>query len=87
MCSGFSGHMRKVVVTGLGFSCCLGLEAPAVSERLRHLRHGFTRYEEAVEGENPVKVAAPVPGFETTSDDPEDWTFPSHLQFRAPDSG
>jgi 3-oxoacyl-[acyl-carrier-protein] synthase I len=74
--------MRSVVVTGLGFTCCLGLETTLVSDRLRRLKHGFAPYLEPVEGDNPVKVAAPIPGFETRSSDPEDWTFPASLRFR-----
>jgi len=74
--------MRKVVVTGLGFSCCLGSELPVVSKRLQALEHGFAPYDPLVIRDNPVSVVAPVEGYETDSDDPEDWTFPSHLRFR-----
>lgn len=74
--------MRNVFVTGLGFSCCLGLEVAEVCDRLRNLRHGFAPYDEPMPGGNPVKVAAPVPNFETSSSDPEDWTLPEGLSFR-----
>lgn len=74
--------MRKVVVTGLGFATCLGLDAVAVSERLRTLRHGFVLYDQAFGGESPVGVAAPVPGFRTEGMDPEDWEYPDGLEFR-----
>lgn len=74
--------MRKVLITGLGFATCLGLEAHLVEERLRELRHGIQRYAPFIEKDLPVKVAAPVEGFETSSEDPEDWIFPAGLRLR-----
>ncbi len=73
---------RSVVVTGLGFATCLGLDAGAVLGALRSLRHGIVRYEPFDDASVPVKLAAPVPGFRTDSADAEDWTFPDNLSFR-----
>ncbi|MEX0323395.1 MAG: beta-ketoacyl synthase [Puniceicoccaceae bacterium] len=75
--------MRNVVVTGVGLVTCLGRDKEAVSERLRNQEHGFVRYQPFVGNpEIPVSVAAPIPEFETSSADPEDWTFPSEIRFR-----
>lgn len=74
--------MRQVVVTGMGFATCLGLEAAEIVERLQTMRHGIERYEPFQRKNYPVKVAAPVPGFQTDSDDPEDWRYPSSLRLK-----
>jgi len=75
--------MQRVVVTGMGLVTCLGHDRQSVGDRLRNQQHGFTRYEPFVADEHvPISVAAPVPGFETASPDPEDWSFPDELRFR-----
>lgn len=74
--------MRKVYVTGMGLATCLGLDEASVVERLKELRHGIVRYPPFAAPEIPVKVAAPIPGFEIVGTDPEDWIFPEGLRFR-----
>lgn len=74
--------MRSVVVTGLGFTTCLGCSAQAVAENLRHLKTGIVRYSPFIEKNLPVTVAAPIPGFDTSSLDPEDWVYPDDLKLR-----
>lgn len=75
--------MRNVVVTGIGLVTCLGHDIQEVGDRLRKLEHGFVRYPPFEADERiPIHVAAPVPGFDTTSTDPEDWTFPKEIRFR-----
>ena len=75
--------MRNVVITGIGLVTCLGQDKREVGEKLRTLKHGFVQYPPFVEDERvPVSVAAPVPGFETASTDPEDWTYPDGIRFR-----
>ncbi len=75
--------MRDVVVTGIGLVTCLGRSKEAVGQRLRRMEHGFVRYQPFIEDERiPISVAAPVPEFDTTSTDPEDWTFPPEIRFR-----
>lgn len=75
--------MRACVVTGMGWVTCLGRDRLAISERLRHLRHGIVRFKPFLDDEQiPVSVAAPLPEFDTSSSDQEDWSFPQELRFR-----
>lgn len=75
--------MHNVVVTGVGLVTCLGRDKKTVCEHLIHQKHGFVSYPPfAGNPKIPVSVAAPVPDFETTSKDPEDWTYPSGIRFR-----
>jgi len=75
--------MRNVVVTGIGLVTCLGHTREEVGNRLLNQEHGFERYPPFIsDSKVPISVAAPIPGFETTSTDPEDWTFPPELRFR-----
>lgn len=73
---------RPVVVTGLGFVTCLGNDAGTVSSNLKGLRHGIRPYPPFASADLPVKLAAPIPGFQTESADPEDWVYPDSLRFR-----
>ncbi|MEX0331343.1 MAG: beta-ketoacyl synthase [Puniceicoccaceae bacterium] len=75
--------MRNVVVTGIGLVTCLGNDKAEVGAKLRSLQHGFVEYPPFLEDKNiPIRVAAPIPGFETNSTDSEDWTFPGDIRFR-----
>lgn len=74
--------MPKVFVTGLGFITSIGNDTPTVLESLRALRHGMVTYEPFQKNGVPVKVAAPIKGFETTSVDQEDWTYPERYRVR-----
>lgn len=75
--------MRSVVVTGIGLVTCLGHSKDSVGEKLRNQHHGFVRYQPFLDDERiPISVAAPVPDFDTTSTDPEDWSFPAEIRFR-----
>ena len=69
--------MPRVFITGLGFITSIGNDASQVTQSLRELRHGFELYPPFQKPEIPVKVAAPVKGFSTDSNDCEDWTFPA----------
>lgn len=75
--------MRNVVVTGIGLVTCLGHDKAEVGRKLREQEHGFVRYPPFEADDTiPISVAAPIPGFETSSTDPEDWTFPGDIRFR-----
>lgn len=77
-----SSVMAKVYVTGLGFITSIGNDIASVAESLRELRHGVISYPPFAPPEIPVKVAAPVKGFDTESLDPEDWTYPEAYRVR-----
>lgn len=68
---------RRVVVTGLGFVSSIGNSAAEVGASVRELRHGIAPYAPFADERVPVKLTAPVRGFDTTSFDPEDWTYPA----------
>jgi 3-oxoacyl-[acyl-carrier-protein] synthase-1 len=68
---------RRVVVTGLGFVSSIGNSRAEVADSLRTLRHGLAPYPAFADDRCPVKLTGAVRGFDTTSFDPEDWTFPS----------
>jgi 3-oxoacyl-[acyl-carrier-protein] synthase-1 len=74
--------MPKVFLTGIGFITSIGNDASAVGQSLRELRHGIVRYPPFDKPEVPVKVAAPVRGFQTDTEDPEDWTLPARYRVR-----
>src|SRR6218665_457674 len=69
--------MRRVVVTGLGFISSIGNNAGEVSASLRGLKHGLSLYPAFADEKCPVKLTGAVKGFDTTSFDPEDWTYPA----------
>ena len=68
--------MPKVYLTGLGFITSIGNDVASVTRSLREMRHGIEVYAPFQKPEIPVKVAAPVKGFQTDSYDCEDWTYP-----------
>ncbi|MDX2110352.1 MAG: beta-ketoacyl-[acyl-carrier-protein] synthase family protein [Verrucomicrobiota bacterium] len=74
--------MRNVVVTGLGFTTCVGLDAATVTDHLKHLRHGIVMYPPFVARNFPVKIAAALEGFNTESNEPEDWVFPASIKLK-----
>ena len=74
--------MPRVFITGLGFITSIGNDAVAVTKSLREQRHGLELFAPFQADEIPVKVAAPVRGFDTQSTDPEDWTFPSGISIK-----
>ena len=74
--------MSKVYITGLGFITSIGNDAESVVSNLREMRHGMVRYGPFESPQVPVKVAAPVQGFDTESLDPEDWTYPERYRVR-----
>jgi 3-oxoacyl-[acyl-carrier-protein] synthase I len=74
--------MPKVYLTGLGFVTSIGNDLATVRDSLRQLRHGMERYAPFAPDDCPVKVAAPIKGFDTSSTDPEDWAWPEGYQVR-----
>ena len=70
--------MPRVFVTGIGLITSIGNDTATVARNLRELRHGFELHPPFQKPDIPCKVIGPVRGFDTTSADPEDWTFPSN---------
>lgn len=68
--------MPKVFITGLGFITSIGNDKATVTKNLRELRHGIELFAPFQKPDIPVKVAAPVKGFQTDSYDCEDWVLP-----------
>ncbi|MDR1497082.1 MAG: beta-ketoacyl-[acyl-carrier-protein] synthase family protein [Puniceicoccales bacterium] len=69
--------MRPVVVTGLGFVCSIGNDKETVRKNLRSLKHGLEPYPPFHNPKIPVKLIGAIRGFDTSSPDAEDWTWPS----------
>jgi 3-oxoacyl-[acyl-carrier-protein] synthase I len=74
--------MPKVYITGLGFITSIGNDISTVTKNLRELRHGMELYPPFQKPEVPVKVAAPVRGFQTESFDFEDWILPERYSIK-----
>lgn len=74
--------MSRVFVTGIGLITSIGNDAATVVGNLRELRHGFEVYAPFQKPDIPCKVIGPVRGFDTTSPDPEDWTYPAAYSFK-----
>lgn len=74
--------MPRVFITGLGFITSIGNDAPAVSQSLRELRHGFETYPPFQKPDIPCKVIGTVKDFSTDSTDQEDWIFPSRYKIK-----
>lgn len=66
----------------MGLVTCLGHEKNAVASNLRTMRHGIRTWPPLDTSTSPIRVAAPVPDYETGSTDPEDWTFPGKVKLR-----
>jgi len=74
--------MRKVYITGLGLVTSIGNSVREVEANLRSLKHGIELYPPFDRPEIPVKVAGTVKGFDTSSTDFEDWTYPAGYSIR-----
>ncbi len=70
--------MNRVVITGIGFSSSIGTGRENVLKSLRDLRHGFVRRRIADDDAGPELVVGKVDGFDVSSCEYSDWTFPGH---------
>lgn len=68
--------MNGVVVTGLGFITSIGNSRDEVESSLKELRSGIETYPGFDDPKIPVHVLGTVKGYETSSMDQEDWSFP-----------
>jgi 3-oxoacyl-[acyl-carrier-protein] synthase-1 len=74
--------MRKVYITGLGLVTSIGNNVRDVEANLRSLTHGIELYPPFDRPEIPVKVLGTIKGFDTSSADFEDWTYPASYSIR-----
>lgn len=75
--------MRKVFVTGLGFVTSIGNNKSSVTKSLRELKHGIELFPFFENNDKiPIRVAGTIKEFDTTSQDPEDWAYPTSLKLR-----
>jgi 3-oxoacyl-[acyl-carrier-protein] synthase-1 len=73
---------RSVVVTGLGFVTSIGNSKPAVLASIRERRHGLAPFPAFDDPKTPIKLTGTIKGFDTTSFDSEDWTWPSDIHVK-----
>lgn len=72
---------HRVFITGLGVVSSIGNGLDAVTENLRHLRHGIETYPPLAQALNsPVSLAGTIKEMDTASSDPEEWTFPDRYR-------
>ena len=68
--------MRKVFVTGVGFTSSIGNDYATVLDSLLNLKTGIELYPPFQRDDIPVKLAGTIKGFDLQSNDPEDWVYP-----------
>lgn len=73
---------KNVVITGLGFITSIGNDADSVSDSLIGMKSGIELYAPFADEKIPVKCAGTIKGFDTSSFDPEDWTYPEGYSVR-----
>ncbi|GHC09049.1 beta-ketoacyl-[acyl-carrier-protein] synthase family protein [Cerasicoccus arenae] len=73
--------MPRVAITGLGFVTSIGNDRTAVTDSLRELKHGIALSTNLTD-KDPISVLGTLKGFDTTSMDVEDWTYPSDYKIR-----
>ncbi len=73
--------MNRVVITGIGFASSIGTGRTEVLKSLRDLRHGLVRRRIAEQDAGPELVVGAVDGFDVTSCEYGDWTFPGQEGF------
>lgn len=67
---------REALITGLGFITSIGNDSASVVSSLKEGRHGLVPWAFCDNPNVPVKVAAPVRGFEVDSASWRDWVWP-----------
>jgi 3-oxoacyl-(acyl-carrier-protein) synthase len=76
---------HRAVVSGLGFVTSIGHSRSGVLDSLQNLRHGLSAWHAAPGGESNARVAGLLQGFDVSSTNPADWTWPDAFQFSAAD--
>ncbi|MEO0795533.1 MAG: beta-ketoacyl-[acyl-carrier-protein] synthase family protein [Verrucomicrobiota bacterium] len=73
--------MPRVAITGLGFITSIGNDQATVCDSLRELKHGIAISPEFSE-RDPIATLGTIKGFDTASNDVEDWTYPEEYTVR-----
>ncbi len=73
---------KNVVITGLGFVTSIGNDADTVADSLLNMKSGIELYAPFADEKIPVKCAGTIKGFDASSFDPEDWTYPEGYSVR-----
>lgn len=73
--------MSKVLVTGLGFVTSIGNDKETVRTSLRELRHGIGQ-PSFLSDKDPIRLTGTIKGFDTSSNDTEDWVIPAPYTIR-----
>ena len=73
---------NRVAITGLGFITSIGNDYDSVADSLKNLKGGIELYPPFDDAKIPVKCVGTIKNFDTSSHDPEDWTYPSNYSVR-----
>lgn len=73
---------KRVAITGLGFVTSIGNSKQEVLSSLVELKNGIELYPPFADQKYPVKCVGTIKGFDTSSIDPEDWTYPQEYSVR-----
>ena len=73
--------MSRIGISGLGFVTSIGNDQAAVTDSLRHLRHGLARVDFIPGADLPVKVAGTLKGFDTGGVHFSEWRWPAGYDF------
>lgn len=74
--------MNNVVITGLGFITSIGNDYQSVKDSLVNLKNGIELYNPFADPSIPAKCVGTVKGFDVSSCDQEDWTYPPEYRVR-----
>ncbi len=70
----------NVVITGLGFVTSIGHSRDEVSQSLRTLSHGLSTWQPVADVELNIKLGGLLRGFDVSSDNPAEWTWPEQFK-------
>lgn len=74
---------ERVFITGLGFITSIGNDKATVLASLLELKNGIELYPPLADNpKSPVAVLGTLKGFDTTSNDPEDWIWPGDFKVK-----
>jgi len=74
---------HRAVISGLGFVTSIGHSSAEVLDSLLNLRHGLSSWDPVPGAESAGRVAGLLKGFDVSSVNPADWTWPDKFQINA----